>query len=412
MRPILAYRTLQLAISSLWRFRLRSVLIVSAVALAITALTIIVATMEGAERKADELAVMFGPTAVNVLGADFVGQRLGRSSMTLTWSDVRALEDHLPNVEHVSPYLYRVGAIVQANGKTLVADSLSGSGEDHWLHWSWPLHKGLDFTVDDVRLARRVCFLGDITAQGLFGDQDPIGETVLVDSIPFTVKGVHAPLGMASDGVQVDNRITVPITTMAGRFNISHEHLFQLRVTFPAHTPESAMPSRVESVRSVLRESHGLSDTQVDDFILYTAGDVLQFISILKGGVVLFLGITVLAAILVSGFVLANLFHLSVAERQEEIGLKKALGANRFSILLQIMLEALLLCIAGAALGLVIGLFISHILERFGFLIIALSLQLFVWAFVGACGIGFFFALRPARNAAAMPAVQALRRGA
>jgi putative ABC transport system permease protein len=412
MRPVLAYRSLQLAAISLWRFRLRSLLIVFAVALAVTALTIIVATMEGAERKAGELAVKFGPTAVNVLGADYEGQSLGRSAMTLTWSDVRALEDRLPDVERVSPYLYRVGVIVQGNGKTHVADSLSGSGADHWLHWSWPLQKGLDFTADDVRYSRRVCFLGEITARELFGDQDPIGETVLLDSIPFTVKGVHAPLGLASDGVEIDDRATVPITTMAGCFNISHEHLYQFRVTFPSATPESAMPAHMAAVRGVLREAHGLGETQEDDFLLFTAGDVLQFLSLLKSGVVLFLGTAVLASVLISGFVLANLFHLSVAERQEEIGLKKALGANRFCILLQIMLESLLLCVLGAALGLAVGLVVSHTLERFGFLNIALSPELFLWAFAGACGIGFFFALRPARIAAAMPAVQALRRGA
>ncbi len=412
MRAVLAYRSLQLAALSLWRFRLRSMLVVFAVALAVTALTIIVATMEGAERKAEELAVKFGPTAVNVLGADYEGQSLGRSAMTLTWDDVRALEARLPNVERVSPYLYRVGVIVQGNGKTHVADSLGGSGQDYWLHWSWPLQKGQDFTADDIRYSRRVCFLGAITARELFGDRDPIGEIVLLDSIPFTIKGVHAPLGLASDGVEVDDRATVPITTMAGCFNISHEHLFQFRVTFPAATPESAMPTHVESVRSVLREAHGLGETQADDFLLFTAGDVLQFLSILKGGVVLFLGTTVLAAVLISGFVLANLFHLSVAERQEEIGLKKALGANRSCILLQIMIESLLLCVAGAVLGLAAGLGVSHVLERFGFLSIALSLELFLWAFFGACAIGFFFALRPARTAAAMPAVQALRRAA
>lgn len=412
MTPILAYRSLQLAMAALWRFKLRSILILFAVALAVTALTIIVATMEGAERKAEELAVKFGPTSVNVLGGDFTGQTLGRVPMTLTWDDIRALEAHLPNVVRVSPFLYRVGVVVQGNGKTHTADALGGSGADYGLHWSWPLQKGQDFTADDIRYSRRVCFLGEITAEKIFGDKNPIGETILVDSIPFMVKGVHAPLGLASEDEEADDRVTVPISTMAGRFNISHEHLLQIRVTFPADTPKSAMPSLVEAVRNVLRESHGFIDTQPDDFILFTAGDVLQFVSLLKGGVVLFLGATVVAAILVSGFVLANLFHLSVAERQEEIGLKKALGASRFCILLQFILESLLLCIGGALLGLLVGVAISHVLERFGFLRIALSTELFLWAFVGAFCIGFFFALRPARTAADMPPVQALRRGA
>lgn len=412
MHPIIFIRSFHLALVSLWRFKLRSVLILVAVALAVTALTIIVATMEGAERKAEELAVNFGPTAVNVVGGDVTGQTLGTSPLTLTWDDVRALRAHLPDVERVSPYLYRLGVVVQGNGKTHVADALGGSGPNHWLHWAWPLQKGQDFSADDIRYSRRVCFLGDITAERLFGDKDPIGEVVLVDSIPFVVQGVHAPLGMASGGEEMDDRVTVPITTMAGRFNISRQHLLQIRVTYPSHTPSSAMPGYVEAVRSVLRESHGFSETQEDDFIPFTAGDVLQFVSLLKGGVLLFLGATVVTSILVSGFVLANLFHLSVAERKTEIGLKKALGANRSAILLQFMFESLLLCVFGAVVGLVAGVCISYVMERFGFLSIALSPELFLWAFGGACCIGFFFALRPARVAADMPPVMALKGGA
>lgn len=412
MSSVLVIRSIQLAMFSLWRFKLRSVLILFAVALAVTPLTIIVATMEGAERKAEEIAVMFGPTAVNVIGSDFTGQGLGRTTLPLTWDDKRALEAHLPGVERVSPYLHRIGVVVHANGRTVVADSLNGSPSMHWLHWGWPLERGQDFSDDDILYSRRVCLLGYITAEKLFGDKDPIGETVLVDSIPFTVKGILAPLGFSSNGNDADSRVTVPISTMASRFDIPRDRLFQIRVTYPADTLASDMPAKVEAVRNVLRESHNLRESQEDNFILFTAGDVLQFFTLLKGSIVLFLGVTVVGAIMVSGFVLANLFHLSVAERQEEIGLKKALGANRASILLQFMLESLLLCIGGAILGLVIGIFSSYAMERFGFLTIALSFDLFIWAFAGACAIGFFFALRPARKAADMPPVLALRRGA
>lgn len=406
------WRILRLAGQSLWTWKLRSILIACAVALAVTALTIIVATMEGAERKAEELAVKFGPTAVNVLGGDVTGQTLGRKPMTLTWRDKRALEAHLPDVLRVSPYLYRLGVTIQGNGKRHIAGALGGSGEEHGLHWSWPVMRGRDFTAEDVARSNRVCFLGSRTTEILFGDLEAIGATVLLDNIPFTVVGIHSPIGLVSDGVDMDDRVTVPITTMAHCFNISREHLLQMRVTFAPDTPESAMPARVETVRAVLRQAHGFSPAETDDFILFTAGDVLAFISLLKGGVVLFLGVTVVAAIMVSGFILANLFHLSVAERQQEIGLKKALGAKRSSILLQFMCEALLLCLAGALAGLLAGLLISGVLERCGLLRIALSAFLFFAAFVGACGIGLCFALRPARRAAGMQPVAALRGGA
>lgn len=403
-------RALELAVHSLLAWKLRSLLTISAVGLAVTALTIIVATMEGAARKAEEIAVKFGPTAVNVVGGDLEALR---PAMTLTWKDKRALEAHLPEVERVSPYLYEEKSLsVRGNGKNHIANALAGSGEEHWLHWSWPLSSGRDFTVEDVHHARRVCFLGHKTAKILFGDSEPVGATVFVENIPFLVVGIHSPLGLTSGDVDLDDRVTVPITTMARCFNYSREHLLQFRVTFPLNTPEDAMSDRVETVRAILRESHGLLPADPDDFLAFTAGDILAFVSILKGGVGLFLGITVVAASVVSGFVLANLFHLAVAERQEEIGLKKALGASRSSILLQFMLEALLLCVAGALAGLLAGIFISGILQRYELLNIALSGFLFMTAFAGACCIGLCFALSPARRAADMQPVAALRRGA
>jgi putative ABC transport system permease protein len=373
------------------------------------ALTIIVATMEGAERKAEELAVMFGPTAVNVLGGDITGQSLGRKPMTLTWRDKRALEAGLPEVERVSPYLYLMGVSLRGNGKHHIAGMLGGSGEEFGLHWSWPIAHGRDFTVEDVRRSSRVCLLGAKTAEILFGRGEPLGSTVLIEDVPFLVIGVHSPIGMESDGVHLDDRVTVPISTMAHCFNMSRHHLMQMRVTFPQDTPENAMPQRVETVRAILREAHGFSAADADDFILFTAGDVLAFVSILKGGVVLFLGVTVVAAVLVSGFVLANLFHLSVAERGQEIGLKKALGAKRSSLLLQFLFEALLLCLCGAVIGLLGGLLVSSVLQRYGMLTIALSGLLFAAAFAGACVIGLCFALSPARRAANMQPIAALR---
>ena len=411
MKALHAIRALQQAARALTAWRLRSVLIVSAVALAITSLTVIVATMEGAAHKAMELAVKFGPTAVTVYGGDVTGQALGRSPMTLTWKDLRALETRLPNVERVSPYLYREAVSVQGNGRRHIAGALGGSGEDHGLSWGWPLARGRDFTVRDVKNSERVCFLGARTAEILFEQGEPLGATVLVEGIPFLVVGIHSVIGLMSGAVDMDDRVTVPITTMARCFNISREHLIQMRVTFPLDTPETSMPDKVESVRAVLRESHGFTPAEADDFLLFTADDMLDFLSILKGSVVLFLGVTAVTAALVSGFVLANLFHLAVTQRQEEIGLKKALGATGTSIMLQFMFEALLLCLAGGLLGLLSGLIVCEVLQRHGLLTVSVSGFLFMAAFVCACGIGVCFAYSPARRAAGMQPVTALRGG-
>jgi putative ABC transport system permease protein len=404
-------RALRLALHSLLCSRLRSLLTLAAVALAVAALTIIVATMEGAERKAQEIAAYFGPTAVNVVSGDLTGQKLGRNTLTLTWDDVRVLRTNVPSTIQAAPFLYSLGVTVSGGGRTHAADSFGGTEEEHGKTWSWPVALGRDFTPDDVRMARSVCFLGAITAEKLFDDRSPLGEVVYILGVPLKVVGVLMPLGIVSDGVEIDDRVVMPITTMLRRFDFSPDHVFQIRVTFDPDTPESRMPDHVETVRSVMRAQHGLNKDAADDFILFTAGDILDFISFLKGGAVLFLGLTVVAAVLISGFVLANLFALSVAERQEEIGLKKALGAGRADIRIQFLFEALLLCLGGALVGVLAGLLASTALERFGLLSIALSWFLFIAAFVGAIGIGLVFGVRPARRAADLPPVIALNGG-
>ncbi len=406
------FRALWLAIHSIRRSMLRSLLTCCAVMLAVTSLTIIVATMEGAERKAQEIAAYFGPTAVNIMSGDATGQSLGKNTLTLTWDDVHTLRENIPGVTKVAPFLYSMGVIVSGNGKSHAADSLGGTEEEHGKTWSWPVVKGRDFTTDDVTNARTVCFLGSITAEKLFDTKNPLGERVSVLGVPFTVIGILKPTGIASDGIEIDDRVVMPITTMMRRFDFSPQHLFQIRVSFAPGSALENMPHHVETVRSVMRANHNLPPLPspiADDFILFTAGDVLAFITFLKGGVIIFLGLTVITSIFVSGFVLANLFHISIAERQREIGLKKALGATHTDILAEFLWEALIICFMGAIGGLVMGILISKILERFELLTISLSGFLFGMAFLGAAGIGLVFAVRPAQMAAGLSPIKALK---
>lgn len=404
-------RALLMATHSIRRYKLRALLTCCAVTLAVTALTIIVATMEGAERKAREIADNFGPTAVNVISGDMTGQKLGRNTLTLTWDDVYALRANIPGVRYAAPFLYSLGVAVSGGGRTHAADSFGGTEEEHGRTWSWPVRLGRDFTRDDIIKARTVCFLGAITADKLFGSRNPLGEIVHVNGVPLTVIGVLRPVGIVTDGVEIDDRVVMPITTMLKRFDFSKDHVFQIRVIFDNHTPQEKMPEHVETVRSVMRAQHRLPPEAPDDFILFTAGDVLKFMSFLKGGAALFLGLTAVAAVLVSGFVLANLFYISIVERRSEIGLKKALGAKHADIMAEFLFEALIICVARAVGGLTVGILVSGLLERFGLLSISLSPYLFAVAFAGAGGIGLVFAVRPARTAAGLSPMAALKEG-
>ncbi|MGE4505246.1 MAG: ABC transporter permease, partial [Desulfovibrionaceae bacterium] len=162
-------------------------------------------------------------------------------------------------------------------------------------------------------------------------------------------------------------------------------------------------------LRSMLRHLHGLGEQDDDDFTILTADEVLNFMAMLKGGLVVFLGVTATIAVLVGGFVLANLFSISVSERAPEIGLKKALGAPHSAILLQFLVEAAVLTVLGGLLGLFLGLGLGQLLTRLGILTIQFSWHAFGVALGSALAIGLVFGLKPARHAAGLDPILALQ---
>ncbi len=409
MSLIQILRVSRQAVQALWTSWVRSSFIIGAIGLGIASLTIILASMEGANLQAAEMAAKFGPTSVNIFSGGVVDEPFELRPMTLTWSDVQGIEKSFPNVERVNPLLILYNVIVKSKDKRHIADNLVGVGSWHGISWGWYLSDGRDFTDEDVQNSESVCFIGSITAERLFGAKSPLGEIIVVDEVPLTIIGIHSPLGLVNGNMEFDDRVTVPITTLIRRFNLSREHLAQVRVTFsPANTPEM-MAHHVENLRGLLRHMHRIPGDAPDDFTLMTMQDILQFVDLLKGSIVLFLGIVAVAAMVAGGVTQANLFYLAVADRSREIGLKKALGASNNFIFLQFLMESAMLACCGAVLGMLIGSACSYILGNSGLLTIHLSPKVFITGFAVACAIGCIFGIRPARVAASMPPVSALK---
>jgi len=207
-------------------------------------------------------------------------------------------------------------------------------------------------------------------------------------------------------GPPVDDRIILPLSTLTQRFNLDRKYVRALRVKFS--DPEQ-LDFHVENLRSLLRRLHDLPEGEKDDFTILTADQILKFLSMFKGGLLVFLGVTAAVAMVVGGFVLANLFYLSVSERRVEIGLRKALGAKSRAILLQFLAEAVGLTLLGALLGMVLGMGMGKLLERLEILQILFSWKVFLYSVAAAVAIGVLFGLKPARQAAALPPVEALK---
>ncbi|MBC17758.1 conserved membrane protein of unknown function [Pseudodesulfovibrio profundus] len=407
MRPRLISRVTGMGLEAVWAFKLRSLFVVLGVALGIASLTLIVTAVDGANRKAMEIVDMFGPNSALIFGGNFKKRAVGMRTLTLTREDEARMRDSLPGVYQVLPMRAKRGQTVKYGNRNYPDVLILGTTQDYSDSWDWPLVEGRDLTAEDEERGTKVALLGDKPARELFGDESPIGKVIYISNIPFQVVGRLMYRGFTTGGGgDIDNRIIIPLSTLLQRYNLDRKYHRALRVKF--HEADY-MEAHTENLRSFLRHQHKLGETEDDDFTILTADEVLRFLSMFKGGLTIFLGVTATIAMLVGGFVLANLFSISVSERAEEIGLKKALGARSSSIMLQFLVEACALTLMGGILGLFLGLGLGQFLSRLDILTIQFSWKAFLMALAGSQVVGLIFGLKPAKQAADLDPIQALR---
>lgn len=405
-RLALWVRLRRMAQAAVWAYKARSLFVILGVGFGVASLTLIVTAVDGAERKAVELVEWFGPDAALVFGGNFKKQAVGMRTNTLTQDDIRGIAQSLPGVSMVVPMRARQDIPMRYQDRNLPGSLVVGATENYAEAWNWPLVEGRDLSEEDVRLGARVALLGDKPARELFGDQSPVGRTFQVGKFQVQVIGRLKYRGASGGGGDVDDRIIIPISTLTSRFNLDRKYFRAMRIKF---LEPQRMESHVENLRAFLRMSHNLTPTQDDDFSIITADEILKFLSAFKGGLVAFLGVTAAASMSVGGFVLANLFSISVSERSREIGLKKALGATQNAILTQFLLEAAMLTAVGGLVGLGLGLGLGQLLTRLGMLQILFSWKVFFLSLSSALLIGLVFGIKPARAAAKLDPIAALR---
>jgi len=400
------WRISGMALQALWAYKLRSLFVVAGVALGIASLTVIVAAVDGAERKATEIVRWFGPDAVLVFGGNIESRAVGQRSLTLSYADADALRRSLPGAYLVVPMRSKSNQPLRFENRVVQVPLVIGTSEGYAEAWNWPLIEGRDLSAEDLARGAKVGLIGDNTAQELFGDRSPVGHTVLVNKVPVQIVGRLSYRGVVSGSGSIDDRIIIPITTLTQRFHLNRKYFRALRVKF--YAPE-LMAEHIANLRSLLRHLHHLEGEELDDFTIISAEEILKFLSMFKSGLLLFLGVTALVAMTVGGFVLANLFYLSINERRMEIGLKKALGARNWAILSQVLIEAVCLTLLGALFGMGLGMALGQLLARLGLLQILFSWKVFGMAVTAALAIGILFGLKPARQAAALNPIEVLK---
>ncbi len=407
--------TLRMAFESLRGNRLRSLLTILGVVIGVSTVIIISSIITGLNRKVSSFADAFGTNSIFAYHIPVTGrptpEQLARRYLTV--EEAEAMRT-LPHVVAVDPGLryqdpnFNVGQeAVKYKGKSIQNTLLQGSTDQLPKTVDLPLIKGAMFTADQDAKRSNVAVLGYDTVDKLFGQEDPIGKEVTIKGELFTVIGVFAkkPALFGSGNNPEDNMATLPL----GTFRKLEPGTKDVWITVRYDKPENKFLVE-EEIRNVLRIARKVPTQKDDDFEIFTPEAIVRLWSQLTGGLVIFMIAVSSVGLMVGGIGVMNIMLVSVTERTREIGVRKAIGATRGSIMLQFTAEAVTLCALGGALGVGLGGLVTFIIHA---TVTALPAAMStVWTTVSfsiSCLIGLVFGIYPAWKAATLNPIEALR---
>ncbi|HET6486736.1 MAG TPA: ABC transporter permease [Spirochaetia bacterium] len=332
------------------------------------------------------------------------GVNLGSGSRTtLTLSDVAAISANVPDIGGVAPYS-QTGAQVVASGTNW--STVIGGTTPEWVSVeNWTIAQGAFFTQDDVTRVAKVAVLGSTVASNLFPAGGAVGSMVVVKSVPFRVVGVLASKGQSGIGRDQDDVVVVPISTHQERLT---GQSWVNSIIISASTPDS-VAGAIDASERLLRLMHHLTPGQGDDFTIRNIANVQQVLMAISQTQALLLAAVAVVSLVVGGIGIMNIMLVSVTERTREIGLRLAVGAKGRHILLQFLIEALTLACAGGLIGVGLGIGISYIVSLLGSWPTVVTGFSIVLGFASAAVTGMVFGFYPARRAALLNPIQALR---
>jgi putative ABC transport system permease protein len=386
-------------------FKLRTFFCLISIALGISSIALIVAATEGAYKKALELIARFGPDSVLVIGGSEETRAAGQRQKTITLDDSKAITQAFDTAYLVIPMTSMRDVTVSYKNKKSQT-RIIGSTSDYSRAWSWPVIQGSDFTEEDVKGLRNVALIGQYVAEELFGDRDPVGKYILVKQIPVEIVGVLSERGTTPSGDRLDDRIVLPITTLMRKLQNETKYVSALRVRF---SDQDNLYSYAEELRSFLRQRHRIPPEDPDDFTIISPKEIIKFLVALTGSLTGFLGVTGVISLIVAGFVLANLFLLSVQERRNEIGIRRATGAKKRDILLQFLGESVIITTLGGIMGFLLALAGKALLMLIAEFPIEFSWKAFAAGILLSWIVGIVFGLQPAKRAANLNPIEAIR---
>jgi putative ABC transport system permease protein len=386
----------------LYYYRGRVVFSFSGVALGILSICVIVTTIDGANKKAYEIFEALGPDSIMV----FSGSERQRSARirlnTLTLMDADLLERIGGIYDVIRVYSVR-GANMKYRDRKWQSNVI-GATENYFTSFKWELNEGSYFSAKAYDNAEAECVIGAKVYEELFKGEDAIGKVIQVGKLPTKVAGVLRERGGASVGPNIDDRVVMPLTTVMSR--LANEKRFLGMVRLKTNRDVDAT---IEDVKMVIRKSHGITEGVEDDFMTRSSKDILQFVSVISGSLFLFLGTASIVALVVSGFVLANLFYLTIQERRKDIGIRRAYGATRKGIMLSFLFESVFITIIGGAAGVLLSIALQGTFQKLFDIPMEFSFKVVIFALAFSLLTGVLSGLKPALKASRIEPIEAIR---
>jgi len=401
--------TLRVALRALMRNKMRSFLTTLGMIIGVCAVIFSVAVGEGAKAKVEEAFAAMGSNLLILMPGSSTsgGARGGSGSQpTLTWDDMRAIQNEISTVKYVAPVLRSQSQVMSEDQNW--STQVQGTSPEYFAIRTWPVSSGSLITQSDVESGAKVCVLGQTVVDKLFGtSSDPVGQMVRIKNIPFQVVGVLAKKGQSAMGQDYDDAVLVPYTTFGAKIQGGLKNYINGAVMIGAASP--ADTSRAETqITNLLRDRHHIGGTD-DDFFIRNLTELAN--SQQEGTKTMTTLLNAIAAIslVVGGIGIMNIMLVSVTERTREIGLRMAVGAKPRNILMQFLVEAMTLSTMGGLIGLSLGVLGAKVIaSSFGWnTLVRPDVVVAAIAFSGFVGIGF--GLYPAYKASRLDPIDALR---
>jgi putative ABC transport system permease protein len=396
----------RIAGESIRKNKMRTLLTMLGIVIGVGAVIIMVAVGQGAQKSI--------ANQINALGTNLLIVTAGSSNQggvsqgaatfnRITIQDADRLKSEGTLFSGVSPVVMTRTQVIA--GGTNWRTSINGVSTDFQTIRDWQMQSGTFFTDNDVRALRKVAVIGSTVATSLYQGGDPVGSQLQIRNVPFTVVGVLAPKGQNAGGQDQDDVVLVPYTTAQSRL-AGNTRIGQILVSA---TSSQDIPQAQEEVRDIMRESHRIAQGDDDDFTVRNQTEIANAAQGTTKIMTWLLASIASVSLIVGGIGIMNIMLVSVTERTREIGIRMAIGARGSDVLTQFLVESIVMSVLGGAVGLAVGVGGAQVLAHFTGWSTAVPVQAVAVAIGFSAAVGVFFGFYPARKAAALDPITALR---